>query len=59
MVLARLLVVWTQLYGMISFELFGHLVGTVDPSEEFFDHAVEQMADHLGLPPGRHAPHRS
>lgn len=50
-VLARLLVVWTQLFGMISFELFGHLVGTVDPGEEFFDHAVEQMADHLGLPP--------
>ena len=40
---------WTQLFGMISFELFGHLVGSVDPTEPFFDYAVEQFADLLGL----------
>jgi len=49
-VMARVIVVWTQLFGMISFELFGHLVGSVDPSDEFFAHAVEQMADFIGLP---------
>lgn len=49
-VLARAIIAWTQLYGMISFELFGHLVGSVDPSEDFFAHATEQMADFIGLP---------
>jgi hypothetical protein len=49
-VLARLLIAWTQLFGMISFELFGHLVGSVDPSEEFFSYATDRMADLVGLP---------
>lgn len=49
-VLARVLVAWTQLFGMVSFELFGHLVGSADPADEFFDHAVECMADLMGLP---------
>ena len=35
---------------MISFELFGQFVGVVDPSDDFFSHAVEQMADFAGLP---------
>lgn len=48
-VLTRMIIVWTQLFGMISFELFGHLVGSVDPTEDFFDHATELMADFLGL----------
>ncbi len=34
---------------MISFELFGQLVGSADPSSEFFAFAVEQMADFIGL----------
>ncbi|MCW2883697.1 MAG: hypothetical protein QOE54_1760 [Streptosporangiaceae bacterium] len=50
-VLARCAIGWTQLFGMISFELFGHLVGSLDPSDEFFAHAVERMADLLGLLP--------
>jgi AcrR family transcriptional regulator len=49
-VLARTLVAWTQLFGMISFELFGQLVGSADPSDDFFGYAVEQMADYVGLP---------
>jgi hypothetical protein len=49
-VLARALVAWTQLFGMISFELFGQFVGSVDPSDEFFNHAVAEMADFVGLP---------
>jgi AcrR family transcriptional regulator len=48
-VLNRALIVWTQLFGMISFELFGQLVGSVDPSDEFFAHAIGQMADFVGL----------
>jgi AcrR family transcriptional regulator len=46
----RLLIAWTQLFGMIGFELFGQLVGSVDPSDEFFAHAVELMATFVGLP---------
>jgi AcrR family transcriptional regulator len=46
---ARALMVWAQLFGLVSFELFGQFVGSVDPSDEFFAHAVEQMADDLGL----------
>jgi len=48
--IARGLIAWTQLFGMISFELFGQLVGSVDPADEFFGFAVEQMADFVGLP---------
>jgi len=49
-VLARALIAWTQLFGMISFELFGQLVGTADPSDDFFGYAVDQMADLIGPP---------
>jgi AcrR family transcriptional regulator len=49
-VVLRGLIAWTQLFGMISFELFGQFTGVVDPGEEFFHHAVEQMADFAGLP---------
>ncbi|AHH94683.1 TetR/AcrR family transcriptional regulator [Kutzneria albida] len=47
--MARAITAWTQLFGMISFELFGQLVGSVDPSEEFFEHSVETMAQFVGL----------
>jgi hypothetical protein len=50
-VLIRALIAWTQLFGVISFELFGHLAGRVDPSDEFFTHAIDQMADFVGLQP--------
>ena len=49
-VIARGLIAWTQLFGMISFELFGQFVGSVDPTGEFFAFAVEQMADFVGFP---------
>ena len=49
-VIARAVIAWTQLFGMISFELFGQLVGSVDPSDEFFGYAVDHMADLAGLP---------
>jgi hypothetical protein len=47
---SRLIVAWTQLFGSISFELFGQYVGSVDPSDAFFGHAIGQMADFVGLP---------
>ncbi|MFE9422921.1 TetR/AcrR family transcriptional regulator [Kitasatospora sp. NPDC006697] len=51
-VLARAVMAWTQLFGMVSFELFGHLNGTIDPADDFFAYAVEELADNLGLPQG-------
>lgn len=50
-VLVRGIMAWTQLFGMISFELFGQLVGSVDPSEDFFEYAIGRMAELVGLPP--------
>jgi AcrR family transcriptional regulator len=47
---ARGLVAWTQLFGMISFELFGQLVGTADPADDFFSYAIDQTATLVGLP---------
>jgi AcrR family transcriptional regulator len=49
-VLARALIAWTQLFGMISFELFGQFVGTLEPADAFFGYTAEQMADYIGLP---------
>ncbi len=48
-VLLRMMIVWTQLFGMISFELFGQLVGSMDPADEFFASATRQMATFVGL----------
>jgi AcrR family transcriptional regulator len=49
-VLTCALIAWTQLFGMISFELFGQLVGSLDPTDEFFAHTTARMADFVGLP---------
>ncbi len=46
---------WTRLFGLISFELFGHLVGSVDPADAFFEHEIAVMAGQLGLPAGKPA----
>jgi AcrR family transcriptional regulator len=48
-VLTRGLIAWTQLFGMISFELFGQFVGSLEPAEEFFGYTLERMADYIGL----------
>jgi AcrR family transcriptional regulator len=49
-VLTCALIGWTQLFGMVSFELFGQLVGSVHPSDEFFAHTTARMAEFVGLP---------
>jgi AcrR family transcriptional regulator len=51
-VISRALIAWTQLFGMISFELFGQFVGSLEPADAFFGYAVEQMADFVGLRTG-------
>jgi AcrR family transcriptional regulator len=47
--LVRGVTAWAQLYGMISFELFGQFVGTFDPADALFAHTVAQLAAFLGL----------
>ncbi|RSN21591.1 TetR family transcriptional regulator [Amycolatopsis sp. WAC 04169] len=46
---SRLIMAWTQLFGMINFELFGQYVGSVDPADAFFAHGVRQMAEFTGI----------
>ena len=47
--IVRAVIAWTQLYGMISFELFGQFVGSFDPSDALFAHAAEQLAGFVGF----------
>ncbi|MGC1420075.1 MAG: TetR/AcrR family transcriptional regulator [Acidimicrobiales bacterium] len=48
-VIVRSLVAWTQLFGLVSFELYGHLHGVVDDLDAFFDSSVKQMGIFVGL----------
>lgn len=40
---------WIQLFGMVSFELFGQFNNVVDARAEFFDAQLEMMADLIGF----------
>jgi len=48
-VVARAVVAWTQLFGQISFELFGQMTNVVEDPAVLFDHSVTVMAGVLGL----------
>ncbi|MCW3838758.1 TetR/AcrR family transcriptional regulator [Micromonospora yasonensis] len=48
--LARGMAGWTQLFGLISFELFGRINGMLPHRDEYFDHQTGLMADLVGLP---------
>ncbi|MFY9776525.1 MAG: TetR-like C-terminal domain-containing protein, partial [Trebonia sp.] len=48
-VVVRGVIAWTQLFGMISFELFGQFVGSFEPAGTLFDYAVAQLAAFVGL----------
>jgi AcrR family transcriptional regulator len=43
------ILVWTCLFGIISFELFGHYENVVADREAFFDHAMLRLARLAGL----------
>jgi AcrR family transcriptional regulator len=49
-VLVRAVIAWTQLFGMISWELFGQFVGSFEPADALFAHAVAQLATFVGFP---------
>lgn len=46
----RTIVAWTQLFGLISFELFNQTRGLVSDHESTFDDAAIAMARSIGLP---------
>jgi AcrR family transcriptional regulator len=47
--LTRALMAWASVFGLISFELFGHLVGSVEDPGLLFDDAIAILADSMGL----------
>ena len=48
-VLARLMSVWAQMYGTISFELFGRYTNAVHDLDAYYEHQLRVMARHVGL----------
>jgi AcrR family transcriptional regulator len=45
----RALLAWSSLYGTISFELFGHFVGSVEDGDRYFDRAMTDLATLIGF----------
>jgi hypothetical protein len=48
-VLARGMIAWAQVFGAISFELFGRLTNAITDYDAYFDHQLRAMAGYLGL----------
>ncbi len=49
----RAIYAWTQIFGFISFELFGHLVGTVRQADRVFDALIDEIADRMHVLPAK------
>jgi AcrR family transcriptional regulator len=47
--LDRVFAAWTQLFGLVSFEVFGRLTGTIEARQEYFEHHMVLMATLAGL----------
>jgi AcrR family transcriptional regulator len=45
----RALMAWSALYGTISFELFGHFVGSVEDGDRYFERAMTDLAALIGF----------
>ena len=48
-VAVRAIFAWTEVFGYLSFELFGHLVGSVSDAAATFDRLIDETAVSLGL----------
>lgn len=48
-VLARGMMAWTEVFGAISFELFGRLTGAITDYDAWFEHQMRTMAGFVGL----------
>jgi AcrR family transcriptional regulator len=45
----RALLAWSALFGTISFELFGHFVGSVEDGDRYFDRVAGDLAGLIGF----------
>jgi AcrR family transcriptional regulator len=48
--LVAVLTAWTQMFGLLSFELFGQTRGLIDDHDAFFREAATVMGSRIGLP---------
>jgi AcrR family transcriptional regulator len=48
-VMARALIAWTEVFGAISFDLFGRLNNVIDERDAWFDHQMRAMASFIGI----------
>ena len=48
-VFVRMIAAWTQLFGLVSFELFGQTRNVIEHHDELFDATVSAMATLVGL----------
>ena len=48
-VFVRTIAAWTQLFGLVSFELFGQTRNVIEHHDELFDATVSAMAAFVGL----------
>ena len=46
---ARALLIWSSVFGLLTFELFGHFVGSVEDAETYFRNAVADLGIQFGL----------
>lgn len=50
-VIAALVAAWAQLFGLVSFEVFGRFNRMIEARDAFFDRAVDELAAQVGLRP--------
>ncbi|MBC7632890.1 TetR/AcrR family transcriptional regulator [Aeromicrobium sp.] len=48
-VIGRTLMAWSGLFGVISFELWGHLVGSISDHDAYFDQVALRLAGDIGI----------
>ena len=48
-VVARAMIAWTEVFGAISFDLFGRLNNVIDERDAWFDHQMRAMAAFIGI----------
>ena len=51
-VIARSIVAWTSVFGLVSFELNGQFQNVIEHRDAFFDHAIVGLGRSVGLPSG-------
>ena len=49
--MARGMIVWSQLFGAVTFDVFGRIDAIVDDKATWFDHQLLAMARSVGLAP--------